>query len=299
MKQKINRREILTGIGALSAAGVVNALSSPPSPELPVARSPIAQSPIDFDNDAENTRAYAKLAGTIEDGSVYYWSKGTIYGVTHDATKPMVGWTALLKMVWRNLGNGSFHFRNFDLAYFTEPGSDDRIDEFVNPFTGKTNYPLDVKGGPFDVVVSPKHYDYRRMGDDIWFAEPNHFRFKNKLDPKEWPLASSGEMLNMLYIDGFQGKVSDLENPDIVSAPSQISINHVNPWYPFFLMGKQEGVNYWHGQGKKVIDLSEVSPKMIDYCKKKVPDFFESDTPWPTRLDSYLDYKNHRKPIKE
>ena len=293
MAGRIDRRSLLRGMGAATTAGALGSVLGPAK-----ARA-ASRTPIDFSNDVENLRAYAKLAGTLKDGSVYYWYGGTIFGATKDATKAMVGWTGLLKMVWKNLGNGNFHFRNFDLAYFTEPGGTKRIEEFENPFTGKKNHPIDVKGGPFDVVLVPKQYKWIQFGDDVFMVEPKHFRFKNKLDPEEWPLASSGDMLNMLYIDRFNGKLSDLENDDIVSAPSLISVHHVNPWYPFFLMGKTPGVNYWHGQGKKVFDLGEVTPELLEYCEKTVPGFFESETPWLTRQDSYIDYKLHRKPIRE
>ncbi len=292
MTARMDRRTLLGAVGAATAISAVHAVGAEPGKTS-------ARTPIDFSNDTESTKAYAKLAGTVEDGTVHYSYQGNIYGVTHDATKVMVGFTGFLKMVWRNLGNGSFHFRNFDLGYFTEPDSVERIDEFENPFTGKKNHPIDIKGGPFDVIIPPQQYPWIRRGDDVWLTEPRHFGFKNKLDPIEWPQASTGEFLNMLYLDGFQGKISDLENDDIKSAPSYLTVNHVNPWYPFFLMGKTEGVNYWHGQGKKVTDLSDVPTSMLEYVEDKSPGFVENDLPWPTRTDSYLDYKTHRQPIKE
>jgi len=291
MTQEFNRRTVLGGLGALAALGPVGAIA----PQNVAAEN---RSVINFSDDLENVRARVKLAGTIEDGAVHYWSAGTIFGVTPDDTKPMVGWTNLLKMTWKNLGNGSFHCRNYDVGYFTEPGSYQRVEKFKNPFTGKINYPIDVRNGPFDIVLAPKQHPHHILGDDIWFEEPKHFRFKNKLDPDQWPMSSTGEILNMLYVDGFHGKVSDLENDGTVSAPSQVSIHHVNPWYPFFLMGKQAGVNYWHGRGIKVFDLSLVSSTMLDYVETVVPGFLESDSPWLTRTDSYLKYKLLRKPVK-
>jgi len=292
MSGKLGRRSLLIGAGAAAVATATSAVSSGATQEE---RKAVA--PFDFANDEDNVRAYAKLAGRVDDGLVHYWYRGTIFGVTPDDTKAMLGFTGLLKMVWKNLGNGSFHYRNFDLGYFTQPNSDVRVDEFVNPFTGKVNKPIDIKGGPFDIVITPRQYEWTRSGDDIWFDEAKHFRFPNKLAPEQWPMASTGETLNMLYLDGFHGKVSDLENPDIVSAPSELGIHHVNPWYPFFLMGKQTGVNYWHGRGKKIADVSDISPEVLEYVNGKMPGFMEMDLPWLERTDSYLDYKNHRKPL--
>ena len=289
MDSTIDRRTLLQGLGALSLASATGGLHAKSG-------STNNEPAIDFSDDVENLRAYAKLAGTVEDGMVHYWYSGTIYGFTPEKTAAMVGWTGLLKMVWRNLGNGSFHFRNYDLAYFTEPGKSARIDQFVNPFTGKINRPIDVVGGPFDVVLSPKQYPWIMSGNDIWVTEPNFFKYKNKLDPQEWPQASSGELLNMLYLDGFQGKLSDIQDESIKSAASTLNIHHVNPWYPFFMMGQRTGVNVWHGHGKKVMELSDISPEVLAYVEEVSPGFIESDQPWPTRTDSYKEYKEQRKP---
>jgi len=289
MDSTIDRRTLLQGLGALSLASATGRLHAKSG-------STNNGPAIDFSDDVENLRAYAKLAGTVEDGMVHYWYSGTIYGFTPEKTAAMVGWTGLLKMVWRNLGDGSFHFRNYDLAYFTEPGKSARIDQFVNPFTGKINRPIDVVGGPFDVVLSPKQYPWIMSGNDIWVTEPNFFKYKNKLDPQEWPQASSGELLNMLYLDGFQGKLSDIQDESIKSAASTLNIHHVNPWYPFFMMGQRTGVNVWHGQGKKVMELSDISPEVLAYVEEVSPGFIESDQPWPTRTDSYKEYKEQRKP---
>ena len=294
MNSMMDRRTLLRGLGALSLAGAAGGLNADTNVD-----SSDNLSSIDFSDDVENLRAYAKLAGTTEDGMVHYWYSGTIFGFTPDKILPMVGWTGLLKMVWRNLGNGSFHFRNYDLAYFTEPGKNKRIDSFVNPFTGRTNRPIDVIGGPFDVVLSPKQFPWITSGDEAWVTDPNIFSFINKLQPDEWPLASSGDMLNMLYLDGFQGKLSDLEDDRIKSAPSIVNIAHVNPWYPFFMMGQRNGGNFWHGHGKKVMELSDITPEVLEYVEKESPGFIESEAPWPTRTDSYKEYKEQRKPAKQ
>ena len=105
-------------------------------------------------------------------------------------------------------------------------------------------------------------------------------------------------MLNMIYLDGFQGKLSDLKNDRIKSAPATLNIAHVNPWYPFFMMGQQDGVNLWHGHGKKVMDLSDITPEVLAYVEHESPGFIESESPWSTRTDSYKEYKEQRDPVK-
>lgn len=39
-------------------------------------------------------------------------------------------------------------------------------------------------------------------------------RFKNPLQPDKFPLKSSGEMLDLVNLTNYKGKLSDIEDPD-------------------------------------------------------------------------------------
>ena len=65
------------------------------------------------------------------------------------------------------------------------------------------------------------------------------------------------------------------------------------------MMGQRNGGNFWHGHGKKVMELSDITPEVLEYVEKESPGFIESEEPWPTRTDSYKEYKEQRKPAKQ
>ena len=67
MNSMMDRRTLLRGLGALSLAGAAGGLNADAN-----ADSSDNLSSIDFSDDVENLRAYAKLAGTTEDGMVHY-----------------------------------------------------------------------------------------------------------------------------------------------------------------------------------------------------------------------------------
>ena len=50
---------------------------------------------------------------------------------------------------------------------------------------------------------------------------------------------------------------------------------------------------------KKVMELSDITPEVLEYVEKESPGFIESEAPWPTRTDSYKEYKEQRKPAKQ
>jgi hypothetical protein len=171
-------------------------------------------------------------------------------------------------------------------------------EEFENPFTGEINRPVKIIGGPFDRVIKPEVRPFKNRGDDLWLDEPAYLNFVNKLDPKIWKKASTAEKLSFLYVETYHGKLSDLANPDITSAPMQITSTHNTSWYPFFLMGQRPGGHYWQAIGKKVEDLeSDVPVELINYIEKEKPGYFESEKPWKKRKGTFQAYKDEREPL--
>ena len=171
-------------------------------------------------------------------------------------------------------------------------------EEFENPFTGEINRPVKIIGGPFDRVIKPEVRPFKNRGDDLWLDEPAYLNFVNKLDPKIWKKASTAEKLSFLYVETYHGKLSDLANPDITSAPMQITSTHNTSWYPFFLMGKRPGGHYWQAVGKKVQNLeSDVPEHVIRYIEDESPGYFESEKPWKKRKGTFQAYKDEREPV--
>ena len=173
-------------------------------------------------------------------------------------------------------------------------------EEFTNPFTGEINRPVKIIGGPFDRVIKPEIRPFKVRGDELWLDEPAYLNFVNKLDPKIWKKASTAEKLSFLYVETYHGKISDLANPDLASAPMTITSTHNTSWYPFFLMGKRPGRHYWQSVGKKIDNLeNDVPVELIEFIEKESPGYFESEKPWIKRKGTFQAYKDERVPIED
>ncbi len=286
MQTKLTRRHLLGGIGAVAGGAVVGNSTG------------AATQPLDFAKPADNLTAQVKLLGTLDGGAVHYWYSGTIFGITPDDSVPLVGYAGLVKGVWSKWGDDSYLYRLFDNGYYADLKTGEPLEEIENPYTGKINRPVHFLGGPFASVKKPALLDWVRCGDDIWFEQHIGSKFVNKLDPEEWPLASTGKTIRLRYVDSFRGQVSDLENPDIASAPCQLVVSHVAAWMPFLLMGQQPGHTFWHAQGKKIFDMAEVPEVTMRYLQATMPEYIDATEPWENRTDSYLEYKLQRQPVK-
>ena len=290
---QINRREMIGGLSSLAIAPSLLAANTQDAEINP------SNATIDFSDPIQNAAAYVKLIGTTARGMIHMYGRGTIYGVTPEGALPMVGHTSVLKGVWKPWTDNSFYYTIYNRGYFSDLETGLPIEEFGNPFTGEINVPGDIKGGPFDRVIRPEVRDFKVRNDDVWLNEDVYINVVNKLEPEIWTKASAGKTLNFLYVESYNGKVSDLANPEISSAPMKIISTHNTSWYPFFLMGQRPGGHYWQSVGRKVSNLEdEVPAVLLNFIEKKVPGYFESERPWKKRTDTFQEYKNERKPIK-
>ena len=279
-------------IGGMSALAV--------SPQLVSGQGlNIVDHKIDLSDPLQNALAYAKLVGTSDRSMIHIYYKGTIFGMTpEEGVKPMIGHTGVLKGVWKPWINNSFYYTLYDVGYFMDLKTGLPAEEFENPFTGEINRPVKIIGGPFDDVFKPKVRKFNVRNNDVWLNEDVYINVVNKLDPEIWRKASAGKTLNFLYVESYNGKLSNLANPKIYSAPMKLISTHNTSWYPFFLMGQRPGGHYWQAIGKKVENLeSDVPIELINYVEKEQPGYFESEKPWKKRKDIFQAYKDEREPL--
>jgi hypothetical protein len=102
---QINRREMIGGLGSLAVAPNLLATNTQDAIINP------SHSSIDFSDPIQNAAAYVKLLGTTARGMVHLYNQGTIYGLTPDeGAKPMIGYTSVLKGVWKPWTENSFYY---------------------------------------------------------------------------------------------------------------------------------------------------------------------------------------------
>jgi hypothetical protein len=101
MKNSVSRRKLLHGATAIAGLGLLGSTNS---------RSATTDS-IDFGDPADNVRAFAKLAGSVNPGAVHYFYSGTIFGMTPEESQALFRYSGVMKYVWQPNADGSYGYR--------------------------------------------------------------------------------------------------------------------------------------------------------------------------------------------
>ena len=274
---KLSRRTILHTTTAIAGFGILN--SKQGQTQL--------TSSIDLQNPEDNVIAFSKLAGSLKPEAVHYFYSGTIYGMTPEESDALFNYSGVMKFVWKPIGDNSYRYRMFDIGYFSDLLTGLPLDEFKNPYTNETVKVLQPRAGPYDFFAKPQPLDWRQSGDQLWISNSEGIQMPNRLDPKYWPLGSTGKMINFRYIFGYRGKLSDIEDKQRTNVSCLQFFSELSPWYPFLRMGQRPGFNYWSLQGNKINSLSDVAPETLAYIEKNEPGFFENDQPWIETANAY------------
>jgi len=254
---------------------------------------------LDLSNPQDSLNVYAKLVGSTAAESVHYCYSGTIYGVIPgELSRPVLDFAGLVKSVWWPNDDGTFSQRVYDVGYYADMDSGEPVEEFLNPYTNKLNQPVHFRVGPNEFTRKAERRDLKVSGNDIWLQETLALEMPNWLDPEEWPLASTGETVRFRYIETYRGRISDIENPEISSAPSLFSWSALTDWYPFMLMGQRPGHLHWLGLGRKISSFAEMSIQTLNYFEANLPEYLETDEPWTERSNNYEQYMAQCRPMK-
>ena len=279
-EMQLTRRTILHSATALAGFGILS--SKQGHTQL--------SSSIDLQNPEDNVVAFAKLAGSLKPESVHYFYSGTIYGMTPEESHALFDYSGVMKFVWKPIGDNSYHYRMFDIGYFSDLLTGSPLDDFKNPYTNEIIRVLQPRAGPYDFSAKPQLLDWRQSGDQLWISNSEGIQMPNRLDPKDWPLGSTGKMINFRYIFGYRGELSNIEDQERTNVSSLQFFSELSPWYPFLRMGQRPGFNYWSLQGNKINSLSDVAPETLAYIEKNEPRFFENDQPWTETANAYSQY---------
>ena len=279
-EMKLSRRTILHSASAIAGFGLLS------SQQIQTQLT----SSINLENPEDNVIAFAKLAGSLKPEAVHYFYSGTIYGMTPDKSDALFNYSGVMKFVWKLIGDNNYRYRMFDIGYFSDLLTGSPLDEFKNPYTNETVKVLQPRAGPYDFFAKPQLLDWRQSGDQLWISNSEGIQMPNRLDPKDWPLGSTGKMINFRYLFGYRGKLSDIQDKERTNVSSLQFFSELSPWYPFLRMGQTPGFNYWSLQGNKIDSLSDVAPETLAYIEKNEPGFFENDQPWIETANAYSQY---------
>ena len=266
MVYDISRRAMLGGLGGLGlgAALSINAAKADSGGILPAA-----------DDSQAWFKAWMRMQSSLEEQDSPWWYMGRIYAQVGEAEPKHILNLEGTEIYWaRALENGEYSISSRTLTFFKNPGSDEMLDEFTNPYTGET---LPVKpnqlggrdgarytqeGMVFSEKIDPS--GAMRRWNSEWTASGRHV----------WMMASRGlthapqpwlEAFTMFCL------AEDFADESIRSLRTSFSSTYFSPWLHWMGMQGQPGHLIWHSSGCKLNSVDEVSDGYLERAERFFP----------------------------
>ncbi len=292
----IDRRSLLAGMGAAGAMGMAPGLRAGPTKQV--------EWTLDLDDARDNLKALLKLQADLSGKDALSGFPGKVWGWV-----PGVGNTLLFNTYGigcshiEEVENG-YRFYHRELLYYTDPRTNEVMETWDNPYTGKTvevrhilNDPVN-RFYPFAGGRFAPPFPYEVHGNDIVF-QISVFRFEDSPMPRaDYPLHSANDKYQSSELWGTIGRLEEVMDPDITSASNVTSWARLSQWVPFMEMGDAPGTMVFHSHSYKLMGgESELPPEILAYTEKNHPKYLESPKEWLGLKDNKSQVTESKKEI--
>lgn len=264
-----DRRSLLRNMAGIGgAASLAPMLAACAQEQAPPAAAPAAakatEGPvpltIDFQDPAQNLRAFIKVMGNLDPSvETVSWFGGDLFAVT-SPDKPLqrlfgVEGMGVLRTEARP--DGSYRLFNRECAFYKNPMTGQYMDTWTNPFTGEEVEVSPIHNMVVNAEVAPVFkMDFDGKVQEIPFRPPwwiqekidtamnmfeVHVAPPNPMSVAEWPRESAGPVNRISEMFHRFVKLSDLQDESLTSVPYDGVWTRIGPWLPWMLQGQAEG----------------------------------------------------------
>ena len=223
----MNRRKLLLAGSAVAATSML------PS-------SILAANQLDLNERWDRLDALAKLRGSVDGSMVMWWMKGTRYGVVDDVVTPMFNMLIGSFVQLTPVPEKGYQLTMLELSYLADLETGAILDTFVNPYNGNVCEVPEQRLGPVPILMTPEgvilpdvpafgDVDLQTRvgpaivsGDVVWIRDDSTVKVDS-----DHPMMGK-HTYNELTT--YRGRVSDINNPDLPSAPAEVIFQSVTSW---------------------------------------------------------------------
>ena len=266
----VTRRTALGGLGGLVAGGTVpGGVLAGTMPRV-----------LDPHDSSHLGLLQKKLIYSADDRPLIWWLRGEKYGSINGEITPLWKLNVLLfKAVTQN-PDGSFDARSMEIVYKTDIQTDALLARWRNPYNGEVydEVPL-IMGpltrrftntGPISQSALPGANIQRRgtlgpveiAGDDVWLSADVHVMVDRE----------GQSSFRAHDLSTYHGRVSDVLDPAIQSAPATMTVHIIQSWHPWMNMKDKEGTLITRISGAKCFAIEDIHPRILALLKSHHPD---------------------------
>jgi hypothetical protein len=260
-----SRRSALAAAGAaVLAVPRAAAAVTPPASANPAAWT-----------DTERVWALARQAGAVTEQKVIWRTRGVLYAFKFpESPLPLVRFQGSEQQWWWPQGDGSFIRTKSFLTFFTDYETDEMLETFTNPITGKTSVPrpnfnrvpdgqvLSTRGWSHNIIerAFPDYYNQFSIRDIEMNVIADSISFHSKVN---WPEPLVRRPYNQ--DNTHFARLAELMDPDVDWVPSHGAGQILMPEMPNVGMDDPElGQVLWHVEYYKVPSLDDLPPKYLE-----------------------------------
>lgn len=233
----------------------------------------IAADQLDLNDPWDRLTALAKLRGSLDGSTVMWWMKGVRYGVVGNVLTPLFGMLVGSFQRMKPLPGKGFELNMLELSYFTDLKTGAVLDTFINPYNGNECIVPEQRLGPFPVLMTPTGVVLPKVpafgdvelttkvgpavvnGDDVWVRDDSSVKVDS-----EHPMMGKHTYNEIVT---YRGKVSDLNNAALASAPADISFQSVTSWREWLRADDVGGHTTARANGSKISRVEDFPPEYL------------------------------------
>lgn len=273
----LNRRFVLGGLGTagISVIGGGALLGMSPA-EAKEAGMPDMSSP------EANLKAIVKMMASQDDEITPWWYTGKIYAAQEKKAPVLMYAFEGTEIYWpRKQADGSWFLRGKTMTFYRDKETNAYIDNFANPFTGKTVATKpNVLGGRGHVIYAvdgmrfsfapdasprkPLKYEWQRVGDIVYTMKDRGF---------------PGAPQPSMEVSSTFASFAEFADPKVKRANSWFSSTTFSPYPAWLEMGDTPGHLIWHASGRKMKDFAAMPKEFTDRLTATFGPGWSSD-PW-------------------
>jgi hypothetical protein len=271
----ISRRNILSatamsGVGFAASAVLGATANGKPTPAMP-----------NFNDPLMALRTHVKMVGSLGKEPVVSFMRLNIYADLGEGNFiPFFTMNNILVDYWEPKGNDQHEMRKYEVGFYTRYDSQEPLEEFANPVTGKTTAIHHFRLGPVPRLYTPtgviamgytpKLLPIEVIGDRVFLATESIESRPDMIRPGETSYTNSFMTMS--------AALQDIVNPAVLSAPVHLQLQNKNRWAPWMGMGDRPGGTVARGFGGKVASLDALPEAVKSGARRFVPQIFETAT---------------------
>jgi hypothetical protein len=313
----MHRRQILTGSAGLVGMGALMPMLAQAQAQT-MAPGPASGGASGFNpaDPVQNAEVLARMNLGIDPGTNYGWFKGRVFAVIGDdkVIEPLFDLEGFGANRMIPLGDARYQSLHREVGFYKDLRTGQIMESWKNPFIDEVVKVSHIHNDPVNSVIGPTieaklgegmvtkfplALPWTMMGDLAMTSFDVNTRWKNVLDPKEWPRESSGgEYVRVSEFLQFVAKRADLENwRNLKRIPTHGSWQRLGTWLPWMLMGSKPGHLFYRSHTKSLGSTDELPADIRAYTQKHFPLFLEAPEKWVTpNVTSFEVYKLENKP---